>query len=129
MKFLRMRKIIELAFFAFTGVTCAGSLFLYLKVWGPSIYNTYDEKGTIASLGSQCIFCKIILQKTECVYEDEDVFVFNDAYPKASQHMLIVPKRHIKSLYTLKAQDKELLMKMKNIAIKLSEEYEIKDAK
>ncbi|OMJ85044.1 hypothetical protein SteCoe_13697 [Stentor coeruleus] len=129
MKFLRMRKALGLAFFVLTGIACAECFYLYLKVWGPSIYNTYDENGTVASLGSQCIFCKIILQKTECVYEDDDVFVFNDAYPKSHQHILIVPKRHIKSLYTLKAQDKNLLMKMKSIAIKISEDYGMKDTK
>ena len=49
---------------------------------------------------TDCIFCKIItgdIPSTK-VYEDEQIFVFKDIYPKAEVHILIVPKLHIKNL-------------------------------
>lgn len=43
-----------------------------------------------------CIFCKLAngVIPTKVVFEDELVTVFMDANPKASGHMLIVPKKH-----------------------------------
>jgi histidine triad (HIT) family protein len=49
---------------------------------------------------SDCVFCRIIARQSpaEIVYEDDAVLAFNDIYPKAPVHVLIVPKRHIASL-------------------------------
>lgn len=47
-----------------------------------------------------CIFCKIIdgdIPSTR-VYEDENVFAFNDINPQAPVHCLVVPKKHIVSV-------------------------------
>ncbi len=46
-----------------------------------------------------CIFCKIIAGEipSNKVYEDENIFAFNDIDPKAPVHILIIPKTHIKS--------------------------------
>ena len=51
-----------------------------------------------------CIFCKIINkeQKADIVYEDEKIIVFKDINPKDKTHLLIIPKKHIKSLNKLK---------------------------
>ena len=44
-----------------------------------------------------CIFCQIIArqQPADIVYEDEALIVFKDINPKASVHVLLVPKEHI----------------------------------
>ena len=44
-----------------------------------------------------CLFCRIIAGEIPAskVYEDDEVFAFNDISPQAPLHVLIVPKRHI----------------------------------
>ncbi len=49
---------------------------------------------------SDCLFCKIIAGDIPSgkVYEDDDVFAFNDIHPKAPTHVLVIPKLHIPTL-------------------------------
>lgn len=49
-----------------------------------------------------CIFCQIIKKEavSDIEYEDEKVIIFKDINPKAAVHLLIVPKKHIKSIKT-----------------------------
>jgi histidine triad (HIT) family protein len=44
-----------------------------------------------------CLFCRIIAGEipSSKVYEDDEVFAFNDTNPQAPLHVLVVPKRHI----------------------------------
>ena len=48
---------------------------------------------------SDCIFCKIAAGEIPSTkrYEDEEVIAFNDLYPQAPVHFLVVPKKHIES--------------------------------
>lgn len=52
---------------------------------------------------NDCIFCKIAggAIPSDRVYEDEQVLVFKDIYPKAPVHLLMVPRQHIESLNDL----------------------------
>jgi histidine triad (HIT) family protein len=43
------------------------------------------------------------------VYEDDQVLVFKDLYPKAKVHLLVVPKKHIASLADVTEEDGELM--------------------
>lgn len=46
-----------------------------------------------------CPFCKIVRHEIGTVIWENDFFVaFNDINPKASTHVLIVPKKHIDNL-------------------------------
>lgn len=47
-----------------------------------------------------CLFCKIIQGEipADRVYEDDDVFAFKDIHPKASTHVLVIPKNHVATL-------------------------------
>jgi histidine triad (HIT) family protein len=47
-----------------------------------------------------CLFCKIIRKEinSDTVFENENVLVFKDINPKAPVHLLVVPKKHIKSI-------------------------------
>ncbi len=47
-----------------------------------------------------CIFCKIIAGDipSSRVYEDEDVYAFDDIEPQAPVHTLVVPKMHVATL-------------------------------
>lgn len=52
---------------------------------------------------NDCIFCKIAAGAipSDRVYEDEQLIVFKDIYPKAPVHLLMVPRQHIESLNDL----------------------------
>ena len=58
-----------------------------------------------------CLFCKIVAGKipSNIVYQDKDVVAFRDIDPKAPQHILIVPRRHIPSMADLTSEDAQLL--------------------
>lgn len=47
-----------------------------------------------------CIFCKIIAGDipSSKVYEDKDWYAFKDIEPCAPVHILVVPKKHVKSI-------------------------------
>ncbi|MBD3789865.1 MAG: histidine triad nucleotide-binding protein [Campylobacterales bacterium] len=44
-----------------------------------------------------CIFCKIVNKEIQgnIVHESEHFLAFNDLYPKAPIHILIIPKQHV----------------------------------
>ena len=72
----------------------------------------------------ECIFCQIVKgqQEADVVFENDQIIVFKDINPKASVHLLIVPKKHIKSINELEEQDKDLIAQVillaKEMAIK-----------
>ena len=59
---------------------------------------------------SDCIFCKIVNKeaKSNIVFEDDIVVAFRDLDPKAPEHVLIIPKKHIESINKFEQVDKEL---------------------
>lgn len=69
---------------------------------------------------TDCIFCKIIAGDipSSKVYEDEQIYVFKDINPKASVHLLVIPKRHIARLDHLDESHASLISYM---ILKLSE--------
>ncbi len=58
-----------------------------------------------------CLFCKIIRgeKPAEFLYQDESLVVFRDIYPGAPVHLLVVPKKHIRSLNDITEQDERIL--------------------
>ena len=75
-------------------------------------------------MNKDCLFCKIIWKEipTDFIYEDDLVFKFNDIYPQAPKHILVIPKIHIATLNDLKDDQAHIVGEMvkvsKNIAIK-----------
>ena len=61
-----------------------------------------------------CIFCKIIKGEIPCkkIYEDDEIFAFNDINPTAPVHFLVIPKRHIPNLIEARLEDTALLGKL-----------------
>lgn len=55
-----------------------------------------------------CLFCAIASKErpAQLVYEDEQVVAFDDVNPKATTHLLVVPKRHIEHLGTAGVADR-----------------------
>jgi histidine triad (HIT) family protein len=54
-----------------------------------------------------CLFCRIIAGEipSSKVYEDDEVYAFNDINPQAPLHVLVVPKRHIATTSDLTPAD------------------------
>ena len=69
-----------------------------------------------------CLFCKIIKKElpSRIVYEDDNFFAFNDINPVAPIHILIIPKKHIPSVNSLTASDKELIGELFLVAQKIA---------
>ncbi|MGM0378580.1 MAG: histidine triad nucleotide-binding protein [Bacillota bacterium] len=71
---------------------------------------------------SDCIFCKIVNGDipSDKVYEDEFCMAFNDVNPVAPTHILIIPKKHKKSLNEIDNED--LLGKLMLVAKKIAKD-------
>ena len=56
---------------------------------------------------TDCIFCNIVNGKTETkfLFENETLVVFKDINPHAPVHLLVVPKKHIRSINDLTSAD------------------------
>jgi histidine triad (HIT) family protein len=72
---------------------------------------------------SDCLFCRIVSRQTpaDITYEDDEVVAFRDIYPKAPVHMLIVPRRHIASLFEVTDGDAPALGRCVTAARRLAE--------
>lgn len=80
---------------------------------------------------SDCIFCKIVSKEipSNMVYEDDVVVAFKDLEPQAPVHVLIVPKKHIRSLNDTTAADKDLLSHITiDVIPKLAQQCDIADS-
>ena len=76
-----------------------------------------------------CLFCKIIENKipSKKVYEDEEVFAFEDVSPQAPVHILIIPKKHIATSLELKNEDNELIGRLYQAANKIAKDRGVAD--
>ena len=69
-----------------------------------------------------CIFCKIAqgLISSRKVYEDDEIFAFDDIHPLAPVHFLIIPKMHIASMAHVGPEHGALLGRMLLLAPQLA---------
>ena len=76
-----------------------------------------------------CLFCKIINGEIPSakVYEDETVFAFRDIEPQAPTHILIVPKKHIKSAAELDESNSAVVAHIFEVAAKLAKQEGLDD--
>lgn len=75
------------------------------------------------------IFTKIINREitSDIFYEDKDIIVIKDINPQAKTHLLIIPKKEIKTINDLKEEDKELLANMFFVAKKIAKKLWIEE--
>ncbi len=61
-----------------------------------------------------CLFCQISQGKTstEILFQNDTLVVFRDIHPAAPIHLLIVPKKHIRSVNDLTTADQPILSEM-----------------
>ena len=76
------------------------------------------------------IFSKIINKEipAEIVYEDDELLAFNDINPQAPVHILIIPKKEIKTLNDIQIEDKDILGKMILLAKDLAKKHKIDES-
>ena len=62
-------------------------------------------------MSKDCLFCKIVKGEvpSEFLYEDNDFVVFRDIKPAAPVHLLIVPRKHIRSINDLQKEDETII--------------------
>lgn len=60
---------------------------------------------------NDCLFCKIINGEipSKKVFENDMVYAFYDIDPQAPEHVVIVPKTHIKSANEINAENSEYI--------------------
>lgn len=74
-----------------------------------------------------CLFCKIAhgQMETSFLYENENLVVFRDINPHAPVHLLIVPKRHIRSINDLTEADNAILSEMIMVSKQMAKEEKV----
>ncbi len=77
-----------------------------------------------------CVFCRIIKRESpaDILYEDDLVVVFRDARPHAPIHLLVGPRKHIRSLNDLEDGDKAILSEMVFRAREMARKLAIADS-
>ena len=71
-----------------------------------------------------CLFCQIASGETstEFLYKNENLVVFKDIHPQAPVHLLIVPKKHIRSVNDLTDDDRGIISELMMAAKKMARE-------
>ena len=72
-----------------------------------------------------CLFCRIIAGEIPgaIVHDGEHVVAFKDINAQAPLHVLIVPRRHIRTLNDLQPEDDQLVGSMFRTAAMLAKEH------
>ncbi len=77
-----------------------------------------------------CAFCQIAegKSKADFVLNDGEVFAIRDAHPMAPTHILIIPKKHIRSLMELDGDaDSALISRMVSTAVEVAKKVSLAD--
>ncbi len=69
-----------------------------------------------------CIFCKLAAGEipTQVVYEDDEIFVFQDGNPQADVHYLAIPKSHIASMNEIEQLEPQLVGRIFQVISKIA---------
>jgi len=66
----------------------------------------------------ECLFCRIAEGRTDTnfLFEDDTLVVFEDIHPHAPVHLLVVPKKHIRSVNDLGQEDDSIVAHIISVA-------------
>ena len=80
-------------------------------------------------MSEKCIFCKIINGDIPAkkVFEDDRLIVIEDIEPQAPNHLLIVPRKHIRTVLDLTTADNELIGHIHQVAGKIAHDLGFAD--
>jgi len=76
-----------------------------------------------------CVFCKIVRGEipSRKIHEDDEVLAFHDIQPAAPVHFMLIPKKHVGSLYELTAEDAPVMGRIMTLAGRLAREQGASD--
>lgn len=62
----------------------------------------------------ECVFCKIACGELPAkhLYTDDRIIAFHDIKPAAPVHILVVPRKHIRSVNDLEEDDREIVSEL-----------------
>ena len=80
-------------------------------------------------MDENCVFCKIIKGEipSSKVYEDEEILAFKDINPAAPIHILVIPKKHIKSLAEMQEGEEKIIAKIYKVINEIAEKQDFKE--
>jgi histidine triad (HIT) family protein len=78
-------------------------------------------------MDENCLFCKIGAKTipAKFVYEDDDLFAFEDISPQAPTHILICPRKHFTALHEASPAEQAILGKLQLVAAKLAQDRQL----
>lgn len=68
---------------------------------------------------TDCLFCRIVAGEipAKLVYEDAHAVAFRDIDPQAPVHVLVIPRKHIRSIAELEGEDcQQQMAAIRNVA-------------
>jgi len=80
-------------------------------------------------MSADCLFCKIGRKEipAKLVYEDGEIFAFEDINPQAPTHILLCPRKHFASLEEAAPEDQAVIGKLHLAAAQLAREHNLLD--
>lgn len=81
-------------------------------------------------MSRDCLFCKIVNREApaEFLYEDDNFVVFRDINPAAPVHLLVVPRKHIRSINDLQKEDETIISGLFMLARDMAKEQGINES-
>jgi len=69
-----------------------------------------------------CIFCEIVAGNisAKIVYEDDKAIAFEDINPQAPVHIIIIPKKHIATIFDIEDNDLDIMGYLYFVAKKIA---------
>ncbi len=80
-------------------------------------------------MDANCLFCKIVAGEipADKVYEDENVYAFEDINPQAPTHILLIPRKHMATIMDMTQEDEPLIGAIHTAANHIAEEMGMKE--
>lgn len=80
-------------------------------------------------MSDDCLFCKIAAKKipSKMVYEDDEIFAFEDISPQAPSHILLIPRKHFVSLDHATEEDQAVIGKLHLVAAQIARDRNLLD--
>jgi histidine triad (HIT) family protein len=81
-------------------------------------------------MSQDCLFCKIVNREipSEFLYEDDTYVVFKDINPAAPVHLLLVPKKHIRSINDLSPEEGDVISGLFMVAKEMAREQGVNES-
>ena len=81
-----------------------------------------SEEAAASAMSTDCLFCRIVAGEipSDKLHEDDLVVAIRDIAPRAPTHILLIPRRHIRSAAELTEDDGALLGRVFSVAAQLA---------